>query len=296
MSHRHHHVSTLTPLRIAAQLPIWFWRPVGHLVVAIMVSFPNRHIRQWQLNYEVMTDQKPSWNQTRRSFNRWLENTMCSLQLDQWSPEKIRKRVVLVNPQAWEKVERAHQDGGIVAALPHMGSWDLVGAYACLDGLPITSVAEALPDGQFEYFRALREELGFHIFSVRDRKVFSKLSEDLADGRVICLVADRDFSRRGLAVHWETPSGPREHTMPPGPALLAQQERRPLVGVVTWFGPHYKLHVKVTDFIHVGSGEQGLIDATQQLADFFSDEITSHPLDWLMLQRFFRGVTVCESA
>ncbi|MFK5158624.1 hypothetical protein ACI3QN_01750 [Propionibacterium freudenreichii] len=291
MSRHHRHSNLLPMMRIGSHLPAWFWRPVGRLVVAFLTTFPPRHMRQWQLNYAVMTGHRPSWNTTRRAFGRWVENMMCSLQLDRWSEKKIRSRVILENPEGWAGVHRAFQEGGLVAALPHMGSWDLVGAFACLDGLPVSSVAEALPDGQFEYFRSLRERLGFRIFSLRYRGVYNKLADDLDEGRVICLVADRDFSRRGLPVHWDTPDGPRDQTMPPGPALLAQQGHRPLVGVVTWFGPRHRLHVLVTDLIHVGSGEQELVRASQQLADFFSRQISDHPLDWLMLQRFFRGVT-----
>lgn len=201
-------------MRIGSHLPAWFWRPVGRLVVAFLTTFPPRHMRQWQLNYAVMTGHRPSWNTTRRAFGRWVENMMCSLQLDHWSEKKIRSRVILENPEGWAGVHRAFQEGGLVAALPHMGSWDLVGAFACLDGLPVSSVAEALPDGQFEYFRSLRERLGFRIFSVRYRGVYNKLADDLDEGRVICLVADRDFSRRGLPVHWDTPDGPRDQTMP----------------------------------------------------------------------------------
>lgn len=292
MSHRHRQSGMVRLMRIGSHLPVWFWRPVGNVVVSCLATRPRHHRRQWQLNYEVMTGHKPSWNTTRLAFTHWVENTMISLQLSHWSPAKVRARVILDNPEAWERLHDVLETGGLVAALPHMGSWDLIGAYACLDGLPVSSVAEALPDGQFEYFRKLRERLGFRIYSVRDRHGFAKLGTDLEAGRVICLVADRDFSRRGLPVAWKTAQGTRDQTMPPGPALLAQQSARPLVGVATWFDRRHKLHVQVTDLIEVGAGEQELIRATQQIADFFTAEISAHPLDWIMLQRFFKGVTI----
>lgn len=278
-------------MRIGSHLPAWFWRPVGRLVVAFLTTFPPRHMRQWQLNYAVMTGHRPSWNTTRRAFGRWVENMMCSLQLDHWSEKKIRSRVILENPEGWAGVHRAFQEGGLVAALPHMGFMGpcrrlrLPGRTAGQLGgrgaarwtvrvLPIIAGATGLP----HLLRAL---------SGRLQQVGRRPGRGSGDlpGRRPRL---QPPGTAGALGHPRRPTRPDDA---PGPALLAQQGHRPLVGVVTWFGPRHRLHVLVTDLIHVGSGEQELVRASQQLADFFSRQISDHPLDWLMLQRFFRGVT-----
>ncbi|WP_316668729.1 hypothetical protein [uncultured Propionibacterium sp.] len=287
-----HRPGALAILRMGARLPGWFWRPVSAVGAAVAVSAGLGPVRQWQLNCQRIQGRAPSRRASYWALIGWMENTMISLQLARWSPAHIRRRIVLENPDAWERLKAAHAEGGIVAALPHMGSWDLVGAFACLEGLLVSSVAEGLPDGQFEYFRGLRERLGFRIYSVKDRAVFSHLRSDLDGGRVVCLVADRDFSRRGVPVTWHLPGGDAEITMPPGPGLLAQQSGRPLFGVVTWFGRSGRLHVLVTEPLHVVHGATGLVSTVQELADFFSRQISEHTVSWHMMQRFFKGVRV----
>ncbi|RLP06878.1 LpxL/LpxP family acyltransferase [Propionibacterium australiense] len=281
----------LMVLKAGAHLPGWFWRPVSVIGAAVLVLRPNRTVRQWQLNYERVQGRAPGPRATYRAMTGWMENTMISLQLAGWSERRIRRRIVLENPDAWERLKAVHEEGGIVAALPHMGSWDLVGAFACLEGLPVSSVAEGLPDGQFEYFRDLRSRLGFRIYNVKDRSVFPRLRADLDEGRVVCLVADRDFSRRGVPVTWQLPGGDAEITMPPGAGLLAQQSHRPLFGVVTWFDRLGRLHVLVTEPLKVAHGADGLPLIMQELADFFSEQVSGHTVSWLMLQRFFKGVS-----
>lgn len=291
MKRRKRFLSQLTAMKIGAYTPQWLWRPIGTIVLRGLVADPPRHVRQWKLNYEVVTGQVPDPATTRKAFASWLENLVLSLQIGHWSAARIRRKVIIEDPVAWQNLVELSAAGGLVVALPHMGSWDLVGAYAGLDGLPVTSVAEALPDGQFEYFRALREKLGIKIFSVKDHDVFALLRDDLDEGRLVCLVADRDFSRRGLPVHWDLPGGRIDQTMPPGPALLAQYGHHPLMGAATWFDERRKLHLVLTGPIQVGPHEEGLIEASQWLADFFTDQIRAHPLDWHMLQRFFKGVS-----
>lgn len=285
------HGSMLTIMKVGAHLPRVIWRPLSELTLRMMTVNPPRHMRQWQLNYQVVTGHRANRRLTLQAFRSWLENVMISLQIGRWSDQRIRSSVVLENPEGWQRLKDEHDKGGVVAALPHMGSWDLVGAFACLEGLPVSSVAEALPDGQFEYFKAIRERLGFTIYNVKDRTVFTHLREDLDKGKVICLVADRDFSRRGLPVTWELNGQSYSLTMPPGPALLAQQKHCPLLGVVTWFDNSSTLHVYVSEPTMVDHGEEGLIAATQHIAEFFTTNIQAHPLDWHMLQRFFKGVS-----
>lgn len=280
----------LMVLKAGAHLPWWFWRPVSALGTATLALRPSRTVHQWQLNYERVQGRAPGRRSTYRAMSDWMENTMISLQLAGWSERRIRRRIVLENPESWERLRAAHEQGGIVAALPHMGSWDLVGAFACLEGLPVSSVAEGLPDGQFEYFQQLRARLGFRIYNVKDRAVFPRLRADLDEGRVVCLVADRDFSRRGVPVTWHLPGGDAEITMPAGPGLLAQQSGRPLFGVVTWFDRRGRLHVLVTEPLDVEHGADGLVRTMQELADFFSEQVSRHTVSWHMLQRFFRGV------
>lgn len=291
MSRHRRSLNTLDAMKIGAHLPQWLWRPIGHIVIAVLVARRSRPVRQLAMNYEVVTGEAPSQAVVRKAMKSWLENVMISLQLGNWSPRRIRRKVIVDDPPAWQRLKDLCSQGGLVIALPHMGCWDLVGAYGGLEELPVTSVAEALPDGQFEYFRLLREKLGIKIYSTAERHVFELLRDDLDEGRLVSLVSDRDFGRRGVPVTWDFAAGAMEQTLPPGPAMLAQQGPHPLMGAATYLGEHRKLHLVLAGPVEVAPGRQGLIDASQWLTDFFATQICAHPTDWHMLQRFFKGVT-----
>lgn len=275
-------------LKAAAHVPRAVWWPLGQLVSLALAARPPRPLRQWALNYQVVTGRPAGFRERRAAQASWLRNTVGSLQLGRWSERRILD-TISIDPQVRQRVQRLHAERGLVIALPHMGSWDLVGAYACLIGLPVTSVAEKLPAGQFEYFRDLRAELGFQIRPYDQPNVVATLCDDLRRGRVICLIADRDFGRRGLPVRWPTPDGGRDLTLPAGPVVITQQTGAALVGATTTFeGNHLK--VVVSDQIPQQDGREGAERMAQQLADFFAARISEKPTDWHMMQKFFPGV------
>ena len=66
----------------------------------------------------------------------------------------MRGRVVTVNESV---LRTAYAGPGAVVALPHSGNWDLAGAWACLTGMPVTTVAEQLSEAEYAAFMAFRE-------------------------------------------------------------------------------------------------------------------------------------------
>nr|WP_076388703.1 hypothetical protein [Vaginimicrobium propionicum] len=280
-------VAKLRALKLAAYVPELLWNPLGHALSWWLAWRVPKPVRQWQLNAEVVTGKPVTKKQTRQAMWYWFRNTVGSLQLGRWSMSKIN-RIVSVND-----LERLHSllaERGLVLALAHMGSWDLAGAFACLNGLPVTSVAENLPSGQFEYFSTIRAKLGLRIFNQKEAHLVSKLTNEVQQGRVVCLVADRDFSARGVPVIWKTPSKSIKLTMPPGPALIAIRTGAALVPVTCTFDAG-KMRIHVGSTIEPVSDADPLATMTQELADAFAEQITAYPTDWHMLQKFFPGVT-----
>lgn len=186
---------------------------------------------------------------------------------------------------------------GTVAVLGHCGNWDLVGAYACRNIIPVTAVAEVLkPAEVFEEFVALREQWGMRILGHEGGATFRELIRIGKGTRtLVCLLADRDLSGSGIKVSmWG--HGVR---VAPGPAALAQSVRTALLPVTV----HYeRLHGArrraaksrwgtVMDF---GAPlwpddfpVEGRTEAMSQAwATVFADAIARHPEDWHMLQRF----------
>ena len=155
-------------------------------------------------------------------------------------------------------------------------------------GLPVTSVAERLPAGQYQYFSALRAKLGMQIYPYDQHGLVETLADDVHSGRVACLVADRDFGRHGLAVSWPAPGGARELTVPPGPVLIAQRTGADLVPIAAWFVGN-RTHLEIGEPIEHRPGVDGAGVMAQQMVDFFATQIAGHVTDWHMMQRFFPG-------
>ena len=188
-------------------------------------------------------------------------------------------------------------DGAKIAVLGHNGNWDLVGAWASRNLIPVTAVAEVLkPREVFDQFVALREEVGIAVLGHEGGATFRELIRlARGDRRLICLLADRDLSGSGVATRmWG-----HDVKVAPGPAALAaatgtvlfpvmvryerlRGERRRAArsrwGVVLSFGP------VIDPADHAGDGRVEAM--THVWTGWLADRVAEHPEDWHMLQRF----------
>ena len=176
----------------------------------------------------------------------------------------------------------AYQAGrGVVLALPHTGNWDHAGAWLVARGVPFTTVAERLrPASLYDRFVAFRESLGMEVLPLTAgrRPVYVVLRERLRAGGVLCLLADRDLSARGVEVQFfgataRMPGGPARLALDTGAALL------PVTLAFTATGWHATWHPPIP--------HTDVPTMTQQLADAFAVGIAAHPADWHMLQRLW---------
>jgi lauroyl/myristoyl acyltransferase len=118
-----------------------------------------------------------------------------------------------------------------------------------------------------------------------DRPPSDVLAERLRSGGVVCLLGDRDLTKRGVDVRFFGETA----RMPAGPALLAATTGAALLPVGLWFTPD-GWAVRVHPEVPVGTGgrlRDRVAGATQALADVFAAEIAERPADWHMLQRLW---------
>ena len=219
-----------------------------------------------------------------RSYGRyWLE----TFRLHRMDVADISRRA-LTSTVGLQHIRAARDAGrGIILALPHSGNWDIAGLSMVHMLGGITTVAERLePESVYRRFVAYREGLGFEILPLTGDagtagRTAAVLRERLGQGKMVCLLADRDLAGTGVPV---TFFGERT-TMPAGPALLAARTGAALCSV----------HLSYTD-----DGWIQLVDpplelpsarlseqvrtATQALADAFQTHIALYPADWHMLQ------------
>ncbi len=172
---------------------------------------------------------------------------------------------------------------GLLLALPHLGNWDLAGAWLATKGYRVTAVAEPVdPPELFDWFAATRERIGIQVVALGPDAGSAMLGA-LREERVVCLVCDRDLSGDGVAV---TFFGERTR-LPGGPALLALRTGAPLLPVGLSFLPDDRHKIRVFPPLPTdrrGRLRDDVARVTQQLATVFEELIAAAPDQWLMMQ------------
>jgi lauroyl/myristoyl acyltransferase len=180
---------------------------------------------------------------------------------------------------------------GAVMALPHMGNWDLAGAWLVHKGYPFSTVMERLrPESLFERFVAYRQSLGMEVLPLTSKgggsaMAFGTLAKRLREGRPVCLPAERDLTSSGVEVDF---FGAKTR-MVAGPALLAVRTGAALLPAVLWFegkGWGIRIYEEVPVPVE-GTRQEKVAAMTQSLASVFEKGIAEHPEDWHMLQRLW---------
>lgn len=221
-----------------------------------------------------------------RSYARyWME----TFRLSRITPVVVRERTEVVDGHFLDKAVTSGR--GVILALPHCGNWDAAGVWLLDHGQPLSTVAERLkPESLYERFVAYRESLGMEVLPLTggERSPSDVLKDRLREAdRVVCLLADRDLTKRGIDVEFFGATA----RMPAGPALLAASTGAALLPVGLWFTPDgwgIRIHSEVP-IAGTGRLRDRVTAATQEVADAFADDIAVRPHDWHMLQRLWVG-------
>ena len=171
---------------------------------------------------------------------------------------------------------------GVILALPHLGGWELAGAYVARMGDPITVVVEELhPPELFRWFTGLRQSMGMTVVAAGGGAA-GAVALALKANQVVCLLSDRDLTGTGVAVDF---FGERT-TLPGGPATLALRSGAPLVPMAVYASG--RVHEAVlrapipTD--RRGTFRADVARITQDLAGELEVLIRRAPDQWHLLQ------------
>ena len=236
------------------------------------------------------TDEDALREASRAGMRSYLRYWCEAFRLPDWDRRRVVEHIRVEGEQNMR--EPLATGRGAVAALPHMANWDHAGAWGCLTGAAVTTVAERLrPERLFERFVAYREGLGMEILPLTGGTddVFVTLADRLKQGRLVPLLADRDISRRGIEVKLFGEAA----RVPAGPAALAMRTGAALLPVTLWYEgeePDHTLVVRFHEEVPPPHGVRGsarVVHMTQAVADKFSAGIAEHPEDWHMLQPLF---------
>lgn len=213
-----------------------------------------------------------------RSYARYWKETFRLPAMDHRAIYRQVDDVFIGKPLIEAALERGK---GLILALPHTGNFDVSGIWLVGHSGPFTTVNEKLqPESLYQRFVDYRESLGFEILP-SEGGAYRVLMERLRANKVVCLVADRDLSKRGIPVTFFG----EETRMPAGPARLAAVTGAQLLIVDNSFtddGWGLRVHTPIQ--VH---GREDVATATQRMADAFAADIGSNPVDWHMMQKLW---------
>ncbi|MFD3927738.1 phosphatidylinositol mannoside acyltransferase [Streptomyces sp. NPDC058614] len=262
---------------------------LGRTIADIAWKKRGKGVRRLESNYaRVLPDATPERlaELSRAGMRSYLRYWMESFRLPAWSKERVKTGFEVKDEHYL--TDGIASDKGVILALPHMGNWDLAGAWVTTKlETPFTTVAERLkPESLYDRFVAYREGLGMEVLPHSGGTAFGMLARRLRDGGLVCLVAERDLSASGVEVEFFGEAT----RMPAGPALLAQQTGALLLPVTLWYDDSPVMQGRVHPPVEVpetGSRVEKTSAMTQALADAFATGIADHPEDWHMLQRLW---------
>jgi lauroyl/myristoyl acyltransferase len=239
----------------------------------------EKNLRRVMPEADEQAIQAASKDGMRSYFTYWCD----AFRMPDWPEE----RILDLDPVGEHHVEAALAAGkGLVIVSPHAGNYDHGAAFLAQKYGSMTTVMERLkPESLFERFVEFRESLGMEVRGTGEPNVVELLTERVAANRIVCLVGDRDLSRRGVPVtFFGEPT-----KMPPGPAVTALRTGAPLMAVSFWYeGRRNRCEVfPPVDFPRDAPEDEAVAIATQRIADDLALGIGRRPIDWHMLQRLW---------
>jgi len=247
-----------------------------------------------------------TWGDRRRQVTRHLQRvsdgTLTGAALDDATAavfanySRYWHELFRLGPESGAELQRtfdvcggAHLDAaiaqgrGVILAVPHLGNWDLGGAWLAGRVGGVTVVAEPVePPELFEWFVATREALGMQVVPLGSGAGAAVLHA-LRQGKVVCLVSDRDISGDGVEVEFFG----EQTRLPGGPATLALRTGAPLLPTATYFSGDHGHRARFGAPLGVerrGRLRDDVTRVTQDLAHRFEELIRAAPEQWLMMQ------------
>ena len=210
----------------------------------------------------------------RGAFGSYGRYWMESLRVPTMDPDHIAAGLSI---EGLGQLEAALEAGkGAILAIPHLGGWEVGGAWFVRQGFPLTVVVEALePPELFQWFVKLRESFGFTVVPLGVR-AGTAVVRALRANQIVALLSDRDIAGGGVEVEF---FGERT-TLPAGPATLARRMKAPLHPTAIFFHGRGH-HVIIRPAVSI---EGTVADVTQRMATELEGLIRRAPDQWHLFQ------------
>jgi KDO2-lipid IV(A) lauroyltransferase len=214
-----------------------------------------------------------------RSYARyWVE----ALRLPRPGTDEINRRTTSEGLD--EMAARLNDGKSVIFVSPHLGSYDVAGAWLASHGWRVLAVAEELePPELFDMFCELRASVGVEIVPAGKGATARTLLSALREGAIVGLVADRDISGSGIEVEFFG----EKTLIPNGPAVLALRTGATLAVGALFQRPGGRYHAVVLDPIDVEAGKTSddrVRALTEAVVKQMEELIVREPGQWHLFQ------------
>jgi lauroyl/myristoyl acyltransferase len=215
----------------------------------------------------------------RRAFQNYGRMLLDFVLIGSLTPQELLKRMSV---DGRENLDAALAAGrGAIMAVPHMGSWDMAGAYAGALGYPISAVTERFPGSLNDAVVRTRSRFGLNVIML-GRAAVRSITQALQANGVVALLCDLEqgpgvdvrFFGRGAVV----PGGPAAIALKTGAALLPAYQYTVSPG-------HHHVHLDPAISWPTGTTKDSLM---QRVIDRFEEFIAARPDQWYAFRPIFR--------
>lgn len=259
---------------------------VGVAEAAYRLSGAKRRIVYENMRRVHPHDGPGRWHAlARRSFHNYALYWVDFLRCYYLSAEEIYHTIAVPHGTEWFD-ECLKNKRGVVLALPHYGSWDMLGGWVGHNYPDFWAVAEQLkPRPMYEFHTELRRRMNIKIVPLGEGTVEEVIKILMRNG-MVCLLSDRLIAGSGVEVDFFG----GKILMPIGPALLGVKLGTAVVPCLTirkdgsyhgYVGP--PLEIEVT-----GDTRRDVQVNSQKLARVYEGFIREDPTQWHMFQPIFK--------
>ncbi|HXL78982.1 MAG TPA: hypothetical protein VN985_10115 [Candidatus Eisenbacteria bacterium] len=217
----------------------------------------------------------------RRAFQNYGRMLMDFLLIGSLSPEELVKRTSM---DGREHLDAALARGrGVIMAVPHMGSWDMAGAYGGAIGYPIAAVTEKFPGSLNDAVLRTRQRFGMNVIML-GRSAIRAITKALGANHVVALLCDLEQGP-GVDVRFFG----RHAIVPGGPAALALKTGAALMPACQYSVAPGRNHIHLEPALAVSKGDtkERLM---QRVIERFEDFIEQRPDQWYAFRPMFRAL------
>ena len=260
-------------LRHAAAAPggsAWFW---------LSSSQRRNALDNYAAVLDLDRDDPRVARTARRAFQNYGRMLTDFLLIGSLSPEELLDRMTY---DGREHLDSALARGkGAIMALPHMGSWDMSGAFAGALGYSVSAVTERFPGTLNDAVVQTRRAFGLSVLAM-GRSAVHAITEALSANGVVALVCDLEQGP-GVAVDFFG----RRAIVPGGPAAIAIKTGAALIPVYQYATApsRYHVHVDPELAVRAGATRESLM---QRVIDRFETFIRARPDQWYAFRPMFR--------